>query len=386
MTAGFAALTIAYVLSQFYRAFLAVLAPDLQADLGIEPAVLSRASGFWFLAFAAMQIPVGVALDRVGPRRTAAAMLGVAGAGGAALFALATAAWQIDVAMALIGVGCAPVLMASYYIFARTLPAAAFATLAAGLVGVGSIGNVAASVPLSWAVEALGWRGTLWALAGATAATAAACAALVRDPPPVEGGAGGSLRAVLRIRALWLILPLLLVNYAPAAGLRGLWAGPYVAQLHDPAMVGTATLAMGVAMILGNFVYGPLDRLTGTRKWVIAGGTGLCLASLVALWAMPAPGLWTAVALFALIGASGSGYAVLVAHGRAFVPPAMVGRGVTLLNLFSMLGVGAMQFATGPLFLAAGGGADGYRALFGAFALAMAAGLAVYLFSTDRTD
>ena len=79
----------AYVLSQFYRAFLAVLSPNLQADLGATPAQLADASGLWFLVFAAMQIPVGIALDRIGPRRTVASILGLAGAGGTALFAMA---------------------------------------------------------------------------------------------------------------------------------------------------------------------------------------------------------------------------------------------------------------------------------------------------------
>ncbi|UWQ22175.1 MFS transporter [Jannaschia sp. W003] len=386
MKAGIAALTLAYVLSQFYRAFLAVLAPEMEAELGIGAAALSRASGIWFLVFAAMQIPVGWLLDHVGPRRTAAGLLGLAGAGGALLFASATAAWQIDVAMGLIGAGCAPVLMASYYIFARTFRPAVFATLAATLVGVGSIGNIAASVPLSLAAEAVGWRGALLALAAITFAVAVACWALVRDPEAAPGGARGSFLDVLRIPAFWLIAPMLLVNYAPSAGLRGLWAGPYVADNYGAAHVGTVTFLMGLAMIAGNFLYGPLDRLTGTRKGVVLAGNLGGAAVLSVLWWMPVPGLWTATALLALVGALGASYAVGVAHGRAFVPAHLTGRGVTLLNLFSIGGVGIMQFATGPIFEAAGGGVDGYRTLFGLFALVLVAGCAVYSFAPDSTD
>ena len=386
MNAGLVALTLAYVLSQFYRAFLAVLAPDLTADLGITPGQLSRASGVWFLAFAAAQIPIGWALDRIGPRRTAALLLGLAGGGGAALFAVAGQGWHVTVAMALIGVGCAPVLMASYYIFARTLPPAVFATIAATLVGVGSLGNIAASVPLGWAAEALGWRGALAGLAAATLAVAVACWGLVRDPPPAEGGGTGSLLDVLRLPAFPPILAMMLVNYAPAAALRGLWAGPYVATFHDAALVGTVTLVMGLAMILGNFAYGPLDRLTGTRKGVVLGGNLLGAACCGLLWWAPVPGLWQAAALFAAVGALGSSYAVCMAHGRAFVPTHLTGRGVTLLNMFSIGGVGLMQVATGPVFEAAGGGADGFGALFGLFALLLLAGCAVYAFAPDRTD
>ncbi|MBL9056475.1 MAG: MFS transporter, partial [Rhodobacteraceae bacterium] len=181
MPVAIAALMLGYVLSQFYRAFLAVLTPVLSADLGATPETLASASGWWFLTFALMQLPVGWALDRIGPRRTASGLLLIAAAG-AAVFAMATGPGAVIWAMALIGAGCSAVLMAGYYIFAREFSAAVFGTLAAVMVGVGSLGNIAASVPLSAAVAAFGWRGTLWALAGVTAVVALGILALVRDP------------------------------------------------------------------------------------------------------------------------------------------------------------------------------------------------------------
>ena len=69
--AGIAALAIGYVLSQFYRSFMAVLTPVLTGELGMTKVELSAASGAWFIAFALMQFAVGVSLDRLGPRRTA---------------------------------------------------------------------------------------------------------------------------------------------------------------------------------------------------------------------------------------------------------------------------------------------------------------------------
>ena len=158
MKIGIAALMLAYVLSQFYRAFLAVLSPVLKAEIGATAENLASASGLWFLAFALMQIPVGAALDRIGPRLTASVLLAVGGVG-AAVFAMATGPGAINLAMVLIGIGCAPVLMASYYIFARSLAPAVFGTLAGVMIGVGSLGNLAASLPLSMAVAAIGWRG-----------------------------------------------------------------------------------------------------------------------------------------------------------------------------------------------------------------------------------
>lgn len=85
---GLVALTLGYVLSQFYRAFLAVLSSTLQAELGASAGDLAISSGMWFVSFAAVQVPVGWALDNIGPKRTAAILLALGGGGGAAIFAL----------------------------------------------------------------------------------------------------------------------------------------------------------------------------------------------------------------------------------------------------------------------------------------------------------
>ena len=383
MRLGIAVLVAAYVLSQFYRAFLAVLAPALERDLGAGPEALSLASGLWFAAFAAMQIPVGWALDRIGPRRTAAWLLAFGGGGGAALFAAAAAPWQIALAMALIGIGCSPVLMASYLIFARSFDARAFATLAAVTIGVGSLGNLAGSAPLGWAAEAFGWRAAVWALAGVTLLVAAATLAAVTDPPPAEE-THGSLWEILRLPAIWPILLLTLVAYAPAAGIRGLWIAPYLEDVFGASTgtISTATLLMALAMIAGSFAYGPLDRLLGTRKGVALAGNALTLAALLALALLPL-GLWPAVAAMAAVGFFGASYPLLMAHGRAFVPARLTGRGVTLVNLFSIGGVGLAQVATGRVHA---GAAEPYRAVFLFFAVALALGLAAYAASRDRTD
>lgn len=389
MIAGIAALVAAYVLSQFYRAFLAVLAPVLEAEIGAGAEDLAAASGLLFLVFALAQLPIGSALDRVGPRVTASVGLGIAAAG-AAVFAMAQGPGAVTVAMALIGAGCAPVLVSSYYIFARIYPAAVFGTLAGLMIGIGSVGNIASSLPLAAAVEAFGWRETLWGVAGGTLLVAVALALLVRDPPRAEGAGQGSTLDLLRMRALWPVMAMMVVCYAPAAGLRGLWVGPYYADVFgaDAAAIGVATLVMGGAMVLGNFAYGPLDRVLGTRKWLIFGGNLGVLACLVGLILWPGAGGWVTLALFAGIGFFGASFPMVVAHGRAFFPPHLMGRGVTLLNLFGIGAVGLAQVATGRIHGALEGGAAvlPYQGIFAFFAVTLAVGMGIYLFSRDRTD
>jgi predicted MFS family arabinose efflux permease len=389
MRAGIAALLFAYVLSQFYRAFLAVLTPVLKADLGVTAADLAAASGWWFLAFAAMQVPIGEGLDRWGPRITSGVLMAV-GAAGAFLFAQATGASQIKLAMALIGVGCAPVLMASYFIFARSFAPAVFGTLAGVTIGVGSLGNVASSLPLSAAVEAFGWRPTVLGLAAITGATALVILALVRDPPRLGRASGGSLLDLLRTPAIWPILAMMAVCYTPVAGLRGLWVGPYFSEVHGASQIeiGRISLWIGLAMVAGNFAYGPLDRWLGTRKWLVFGGNAATLACLVLLWWYAAAPPANATAILVAAGFFGASFPMVIAHGRAFFPPHLMGRGVTLLNLFGIAPVGLAQIATGRIHAAteATTPAAPFEAVFLFFAVTTAIGLAVYLLSQDRTD
>ena len=388
MRAGIVCLILGYVLSQFYRAFLAVLTPVLTAELGATAEDLAAASGLWFLAFALMQIPVGEALDRIGPRRTTAVLLVIGGAGGAAVFATAGGPGGIKLAMVLIGIGCAPVLMASYYIFARVYPPAVFGTLAGAVIGFGSLGNIASSLPLSVVVDLIGWRGALWAIAALTLVVAAAIALVVRDPERAEGTGKGSVLDVLRIPALWPVLAMMTVAYAPAAGVRGLWTGPYYTDVFDAdaTAIGRATLAMGMAMVLGNFAYGPLDRMLGTRKWLVFGGNALMMLCLTGLFLWPDAGGWVTLALLCGVGLFGSSFPMVVAHGRAFVPPHLVGRGVTLINLFGIGSTGLLQIVTGRLHGALADPAQAstaYAGLFGFYAILVALGLAIYLWSRD---
>ena len=392
LSAGIVSLILAYTLSQFYRAFLAVLTPVLQAELGAGPDDLAISSGLWFFAFAAMQLPIGTAFDRIGPRRTVSALLALGGAGGAAVFALAQAPWHLHVAMTLMGIGCAPALMGSSYIFARNYPASAFGALTGAVVGFGSLGNILGASPLVWVISAIGWRPTLWVLAGATLAVAIAILIFVRDPERLGStGPRGSLGEILRLRALWFILPMFSVNYAASAAIRGLWAGPYMAEVYgaSEALIGYATLAMGLAMVIGSFLVGPATRLAGSVRRLALIVNGMAVLVMAGLWLAPDAGVIPAITMLALIGLAGASFTVVLAHGRAFLPPHLVGRGVTFLNMFSIGGVGLLQFTSRPVYLSAMNGqppAEAYSDLFLFFLIPLTIGFALYFLTPETPD
>lgn len=391
--AGIASLALAYVLSQFYRSFLAVLTPVLTTELGMTKTLLSIASGAWFATFALSQFAIGIWLDRYGPRRTASALLATGGCGGALLFAAATEPWMVIAAMGLIGLGCAPVLMSAYFIYARTFAPSRFAVLASWTVGFGTAGNVMGAAPLAAAAQAAGWRPVMATLAAVTLLVALGVAFLVRDPKAPEGMPAGpaGLRGyleLLRIRSLWPIIPIAALNYAPVTGIRGLWAGPFLSDVYgaDSLTIGNVAAVMALSMIGGSLIYGPLDSVFGTRKKVALAGNSLTLLILSILALHPLAGVTTVTTLFVALGLAGGSYGLLIAHARSYFPPHLTGRGVTLMNFFSIGGAGMMQFVTGAIVAASVQPADpsaAYSTLFWFYACMVAFALAIYCFSRD---
>ncbi|WP_421696409.1 MFS transporter [Aestuariivirga sp.] len=380
----------AYTLSQFYRSFLAVIAPELARELGLDPQALGNLQAFWILGFVATQFPLGYALDMLGPRRTVSLQMLLAVVG-AVLFATAHSAAALNIAMLLIGAGCGAIYMGAIYLFARTAAPQRFAQLCSWLLGLGTAGNLLAASPLAFAAQSIGWRGAMLVMAGATALSALSVLLLIRDPGRVETHAArgpfDGIGDVLKIRLLWPLLPITAVSYAVVLAERGLWAGPFFSSVYglEPVARGNALLVMAAAMSAGAMIYGPLDRLLGTRKWVVFGGvtaTALCFA----LLAMPGLSLSAAILTMGLIGGFGMTYGVLMAHGRSFVPDHLLGRGITLLNVLFIGGAGVLQPLSGALMkeMQDRPPAGAYAILHLIFAGLLLGGLAIYAFAKDN--
>ena len=127
-----------------------------------------------------------MALDKIGPKITASALLLIGGGGGALLFSFAVNSNHITVAMGLLGVGCSPILMSAYYIFASSFSPKVFATLAGVSLGLGTMGNVASALPLTLAVQLFGWRGALLSLAIITFVVAVLILSLIHISEPTR--------------------------------------------------------------------------------------------------------------------------------------------------------------------------------------------------------
>ncbi len=395
---NFLVFLLGYVLSQFFRAFLAVIAPELGRELGLTAADLGNISAVWFAVFAIAQFPVGAALDRIGPRRTVPALM-LAAVAGTLLFARADSRGDCMVAMGLIGLGCAPVYMGALYVFGRLYPVSRFALLTSWLLGIGSAGNLLGATPLAFAARELGWRPTFLWIAAATLVSAALILLLVRDPPRAVRPAGpagpagtllGGLVEIVSIRALWPLIPVTAVSYAIIAGERGLWIGPYLAEVYglDPIARGNVVLVMAIAMSIGPLIYGSLDPWIGARKWLIVAGNTLSGLGFIALWLFPKPELAIVTAMIAALGGVGMTYGVLMAHGRSYFPEHLLGRGITFMNFLFIGGAVVLQPASGAYVqaLQARGlpPVDIYANLHLAFGLALLATTAIYLWAKEE--
>ena len=368
------------------------------ADLRLNPAALGTLSAAWFIAFALMQIPVGLALDRFGPRRTVAVLMCFAVLG-ALLFAHAETMSAAIAGQLLIGIGCAPVFVGTMVAVARWFPPERFATLSSIILACASAGTLMSSRPFAMAAEWLGWRGATTAVAGATLFSLLLVALLARGPAGVPESADtsesvaelfGGLRAVASLRELWPILPMAFTAYAVMITLRGLWAGPYLAEVFQlsPVARGDVLLIMSLALPAGTMIYAWAERRWHNRRWPVLSGGILTIACLAALVALGDRSLTLSAAALTLFVAGGATYVLIMTQGRQFLPSRQVGRGITLLNFANFLGAAILQQASGLVAQRAGDLGQPPSAVYGwvfAFlAACLAIATAVYFRSHDK--
>jgi len=380
-------LVLAGALSVFYRSLIAVIAPELALDLGLDETSLGTLASLFFIGFAAVQIPVGMALDRLGPRLTMALFMSAAIVG-TGLFASANGPSLAYAGMTLIGIGCAPAFTGGMVVIGRRYGAEKFAIVTSLLLAMGNLGDLASTAPFASLTQWIGWRGALWVVLGCALITAMACLAFLGRDRQAEGTHPetfvelfmGTFR-VMTLRGLWPILPLSLTGYATLMTLRGLWAGPYLADTFglDPEGRGMVLLAMAIAMTVGMLGYGLIDRRLNRRKPLIAGGTSIVVLSCIGLVIWPNTSLILATLLLTSVGLFGYTYTVLMAHCRTFLPLQMMGRGIAFLTQTSMIGVGLLQWLSGLVMETTGS----YVLMFGGLAATLSVAILIYTFSRE---
>ena len=394
-----AGLALVAIVSQFFRSSVAVIAPDLIHDLSLSPQMLGLAGGMFFFALGVAQVPVGMGFDRIGPRLTLA-WVSVFAVAGSMLVAMAASGPQLIAGRFLVGLGSGASFISGVVLLTRWYPPERIATQYGRVFAFSQIGNFMAATPLAWMSEAFGWRAVFWGAAAVVLAVVIFFVWAVRDQPADQAPLtrrGESLWQTLQgfaqvfgQRNYKKVVAIHTVAYAAMATVLGLWAGPYLHDVHglDGVGRGNVLLAMAAAQTVGMLWLPPLERRFNTRKGVILAGAGVVVGILVALSALPAPPLWLAVCLLVLLCGASTYSPIIIAHAASLTPVHLRGRGSAAANLGQVTGSFLLPVVSGliaGLFeqTAMGYPPIAYRLIFGFLALALGTGMLVYSRAQD---
>jgi MFS family permease len=313
-----------------------VMVEELMRDLGVGAAALGHLSGAYFYGYAGMQIPVGILLDRFGPRR----LMTVAGLGcaaGCVLFATGSTLAAVTAGRFLLGVSSACSLVGALAVAGQWFPANRFAILAGGAMAMGMAGGVFGQAPLRLAVEAFDWRTATLLLAVGGLALATSAWMTVRDRWRGRGGVAGVLAGVgtvLRHAQTWLIALTGLATAAPLLGFAGLWGVPFLETTYGLPRTSAATMTslVFVGWGAGAPLFGWLSDRIGRRKAPLVAGLALQTLALAAiLWIGDLPAVVLA-GLCLLVGFFGSAQIACFALVRENHPAALSGTAIGIVN------------------------------------------------------
>lgn len=396
----FLAFALAYFISTLLRAVTATLAPVLSAEMHLHASDLGLLAGGYFLGFALTQLPLGTLLDRHGPRKVILAFLAVAVAGCAG-FALATGFTGLLVARVVVGMGVSACLMAPLTGYRRWLQPGMQLRANSWMLMTGSLGMVAATLPVQWLMPMLGWRGIFWVLAALLVLSMAVIAGIV--PPWQTGGLAPSMRTDARTGAgagaegigygdiarhpyFRMMVPLGFINYGGMVAVQTLWAGPWMVRLGGASAEASATglFAINLSMLCAFWLWGTampaLSRRGLTAERAIAAGTPLSLVLLAVVVVLGGDAGWPMWAAFCVASTCMALSQPAVAMA---MPEQAAGRALSAFNLAIFAGVFCAQWGIGLVIdglQALGWEEDAsFRGAMGLYLLACTLGYALFL-------
>jgi sugar phosphate permease len=391
---AFVLVSAAYVLSFFHRIAPAAIAGELRGAFGASGAELGALAATYFAAYTLMQVPTGVLVDGLGPRRVVT-LGGVVAGAGSILFGLAGSLGHAAAGRALVGLGVSVAFIALLKLVAAWFREREFATLSGLVMFMGNLGAILSASPLAWAVGLVSWRALFVAVGVASLGGAALTALLVRDHPgeaglpsmrELEGEAAHPPHSGPWYEGLWIVLrnpatwPGFFVNLGLGGSylaFAGLWAVPFLTdgrgQTREEATVHTTVML--VAFALSSLATGKLSDRLGRRKPLTV-GIGLVYALCWVPWLAGADvGRAVGLALFALMGASATGFTLSWASVKEVNPPALAGTAMAVVNTGVFLGPTLYQPLVGWVLDRAG-----FRAGLGVLAAFAATGVVAALF------
>ena len=397
----FLCFALGYLLSYALRAVNAVIAPALVAEMGLSNADLGLLSSAYFVSFGAMQLPLGVWLDKYGARRTESTLL-LCAAVGAAVFATSSSLAGLWLGRALIGIGVSACLMAAFKASRQWFPPERQSQLASWMLVAGTSGALSATVPVTMALPAIGWRGIFWVVAALLLAVAGAIFFSLREVErqfaggaPTGGAApdDGGYRRIFGSAYFWRMGVPGLLNHGIFFALQTLWAGPWMTTVLGKSAqeTGRILFAFNLVLLLSYLALGWAAPRLVARGWnthrIIGIGIGGMVAAQTAMLATRAPTAWL---LWLLLAACVPVTTLVQSHVALAFPAALAGRANSAYNLQLFIGAFATQWGFGvvvDLFKAHGAEApDAFRATLAIAVLLQAGALAFFTVNRAQPD
>ena len=359
-TAMVGVLIAMFFFSYFYRTSPAVIAPYLSREFSLGAERLGLLSSIFFTVFAAVQIPLGPALDFIGPRRVIS-ILGAVGALGSLIFALAPSYDICLLGRGLTGLGMSCMYMGTLTVVANWYPPRSFATVTGIVASLGNTGALTATLPLALLAGSMGWRGSFLLFAAINFVLAILVWIMVRDrpststphfiPPSQKFTPGQAFRAVLGSSYFWTIAILSFFSGGSFLAIQGLWGGPFLMDVFGLTPVGAGSILSSIAIgyIIGCPLIGMIsDRVVASRKKLASIILSIYLLTLLLFCTVLRPGQsFLLFPIYFSLGFFASGPVLFLAQLKELFPGQIVGTALTCNNFFSIGGAGVLQYLMG---------------------------------------
>lgn len=335
-----------YFLSYLYRALPSLIGDRIRTELSLDAGVLGLVGAAYFLAFGLAQLPVGIALDRFGPRRVQTVLLLIA-AGGAVIFGLGQDANTLILGRALIGLGCAAGLMGSFKAITLWFPQARWPLVNGCLLGMGGLGALVATTPVEMLLGVITWHELFFYVAGATVLASICIFTVVPEKPGTTNPIPvadllASLKKIYTSRSYWRIAPMAVTTMSTGMAIHTQWAGLWLKDVGglDQLTVADYLFVLSVALtagfVLGGVVADVLTRFGVPLIAIMAGGVMLLMLSQIAIALAWTPqGYWPWI----LLGLSSNMSALAFPWLNGQFALNLAGRVNSALNVFVFLGV-----------------------------------------------
>jgi len=376
--AVFVAFAFAYFLSTLVRAITATLSPVLTEEFDLQSRDLGLLAGGYFFGFALTQLPMGAWLDRHGPKRVVLCFL-TAAVAGCLLFSQVTEFPMLLAARVLTGVGVSACLMAPLTGYRRWFDPSLQLRGNAWMLMVGSLGLVAATLPVHWLVPLFGWRPLFWLLAAGVLLSMVLIACVAPAWRPLAPAQGGSdvapgYGAVFRDPFFRKLTPIGFFNYGGFVALQTLWVVPWLTRVagHSPFDAASALFRISIALLAAYWLWGAIN------PWLVRRSLG---ATRLLTWGLPLNMGLLALMIVAGPAAGSAAWMLLLCVSTVVtlaqpavamaLPAALAGRALSAYNLVVFLGIFTVQWGLGlliDLFLGLGlDTVDAFRAAFAVF-------------------